>query len=95
MRLIWAPQALIELDAVRAYIAKENAPPVADRFISHLIECVSRMAEVPGIGKCVQSPIFPDARRLPVRPYWVYYRERSDTVEILRIWHYRQSELKG
>lgn len=37
MRLIWSPQALIDLEAIRAHIAEENSPQVANRFIGHLI----------------------------------------------------------
>lgn len=92
MSLTWSPQALIDLEAIRAHIAEENSPQVADRFIDHLIAQAIRLESVPGVGKRVQSPAFSDVRRWPVRPYWLYYRKRAVDVEILRIWHYRRSE---
>jgi len=77
-------------DAVDHYLS-EGDEAVARAFIDALEAAFRRIARFPGIG----SPRYgieldiPDLRSLPIRryPFLVFYVERTDTVEILRVLH--------
>ena len=49
----------------------------------------ARIASHPGLGARVRQSKTPDVRRFHLRrfKYWLYYRVRGDTLQILTIWH--------
>lgn len=90
MILVWSPAALGDLDAIRNYHIQEHSVPTAERVVARIVSRATRLLVVPQLGKRVHSPVVADLRRMPVRPYWIYYRHFLDDVEILRVWHYRK-----
>ena len=85
-KIIFAPQAVADLEGAVKYIAKDN-PEAALRVGNALIDTVAILENFPQLGK--PYPKRPGVRRLVSRPYVIFYRinERQQTVEILRYWH--------
>lgn len=85
-KIIFAPQAVADLEEAVKYIAKDN-PEAALRVGNALIDAVAILENFPQLGKLY--PKRPGVRRLVSRPYVIFYRinERQQTVEILRYWH--------
>ncbi len=85
-KLIFAPQAVADLEEAVKYIAKDN-PEAALRVGNALIDTAGILENFPQLGK--SYPKRPGVRRLVSRPYVIFYRinERQQTVEILRYWH--------
>jgi toxin ParE1/3/4 len=72
--------------SIRASYYSERADPrIAARFLRNLDEAFERISAFPQ-----SSPIYlGQTRRLLVRrfPYWVYYRELADVVEVIAVLH--------
>ena len=85
MRVRYTRTALVELEEIFAFIAKDNvaaASSVAER-IEHSI---AQLAEFPYLAQTADEE---GVRRLTVRrlPYVVYYTVDRSEVVILHIWH--------
>lgn len=90
MTLVWSPPTLGDLEAIRTYHIQQHLVPTAERVVGRIVHHATRLLVLPQAGQRVRSPVVVDVRRMPVRPYWIYYRHFLDDVEILRIWHYRK-----
>jgi toxin ParE1/3/4 len=78
-------EALADIDQAFLYYAERAETRVAVRFLRRLDEAFERIAVFPK-----SCPIYSgDARRLVVRgfPYWIYYRERADAIEVFAVLH--------
>ena len=85
MRVRWLRRALANLDSEAEYIARDN-PPAAARMVMAVQEAVAQLAEYPAMGRPgrvsgTRELVVPDT------PYVIPYRVRSDSVEILRVFH--------
>jgi toxin ParE1/3/4 len=77
MRLIWSPEAVNDLAALRDYIEQHN-PAAARRVARHIIHNVERLlSENPKMGRLGRIP---DTRELviPRTPFLVPYRLDGD-----------------
>ena len=85
MRVEWLHTALTNLDAEAEYIAREN-PEAAARVVAKIAAAVQRLARHPGMGRPGRVP---GTRELvvPGPPYLIPYRVRSESVQILRVFH--------
>lgn len=85
MRVKWLRRALLNLDHEANYIAQDN-PGAAAEFVLHLRDSALMPGEQPNLGRPGRIP---GTRELVVAnlPYILPYRVRSDTVEILRVFH--------
>ncbi|MGA8955040.1 MAG: type II toxin-antitoxin system RelE/ParE family toxin [Pseudolabrys sp.] len=86
MNILWSPEAIEDLNSLRAYIAQDN--PSAARavalHIAHSIEQLlsdnpqmSRPGRVPGTRELV----------IPKTPFIVPYRLQRNVIQILRVYH--------
>jgi plasmid stabilization system protein ParE len=86
VRIVVAPGA--QADLVDAYDSvRADNPVAADRLLVRMIEIVGLLASRALVGREV---VLRDGRRVrtwPVPPYRVYYRERGDLFEIVRVYH--------
>lgn len=89
--IIFAPQAIVDLEAVVRFIAKDD-PITAERIGHALIDRVAILENFPLLGSPYTKR--PGVRKLVSRPYLIYYRvrESSNVVDILRYWHGARSE---
>jgi toxin ParE1/3/4 len=86
MTLIWSPESIRDLIALRADIA-EHDPAAAKRVALHILYCVEGLlSEHPKLGAPGRVP---GTRELviPKTPYIVPYRVRGSQIEIARVYH--------
>jgi toxin ParE1/3/4 len=86
MTLLWSPESIHDLLALRAYIA-EHDPASAKRVALHILHSVKHLlSENPKLGAPGRVP---GTRELviPKTAYVVPYRVRGATIEIVRVYH--------
>jgi toxin ParE1/3/4 len=84
MDVRWTRKALENLDAIAAYIARDN-PIRAGSFVGEIKEKTILLARFPAMGRPGRVP---GTRELVVHEnYVVPYRVKDDVVQILRIQH--------
>jgi toxin ParE1/3/4 len=85
VRIKWLRTALANLDTEAEYIARDS-PTAASRVATAIATAVDNLAEFPAMGRPGRVP---GTRELvvPNTPYIVPYRVRSNTVEVLRVFH--------
>jgi len=83
VRVRWLDQAVEDLKAVRAYIARHN-PSVAADIAQRIREAVKILGGYAAAGRAGRVP---NTRELVVSgtPYILPYRVRAETIEILRV----------
>ena len=88
MRVRWLDQAVHDLEAVRAYIARDD-PTAAGEVARRIREAVRTVADYPAAGRPGRVP---HTREIIVTgtPYIIPYRIRAGMVEILRVPHAAQ-----
>jgi addiction module RelE/StbE family toxin len=85
VRLRWNARALNDLEAIHAYIARDN-PKAADGVVQRIEDSVGRLLIMPMSGR-------PGVRKgtrllaIPRAPYIVVHRTRGDTVDIIAVLH--------
>jgi toxin ParE1/3/4 len=84
--VIYAPEAEGDLEAITAFIAKNN-PRAAEQLGFRLIDRAELLGAFPMLGRPVLGK--PNVRVLLETPVKIYYRVGSanQSVEILRFWH--------
>jgi addiction module RelE/StbE family toxin len=82
--LIWSPQALRDLEGIRAYIALDS-PRYADLTIRQVVAAVERLRAFSESGRIVPERDTPDIREVIVGRYRVVYRRKSGGVEIATV----------
>lgn len=85
MRVVWLSEADRDLDDQIAYIA-ERDPSAAIAIFDTVVSAVERLSEFPGMGRAGRLS---GTREfvIPVTPFVIVYRVRSDRVEVLRVVH--------
>jgi len=86
MTLLWSPESIHDLIALRAHIA-EHDPAAAKRVALHILYCVEYLlSENPKLGAPGRVP---GTREfvIPKTPYIVPYRMRGSRIEIARVYH--------
>jgi toxin ParE1/3/4 len=82
----WSEPAVADLDAIRAYIARDS-PRYADRMRERILRKVGLLTVVPTRGWIV--PEFPrlGVREIVVKPYRILYELHGDDSLILAVVH--------
>jgi addiction module RelE/StbE family toxin len=83
-KLIWSPQALRDLEAIRDYIAADS-PRYAALVVERIVVGVERLRDFPESGRVVPERNSPEIREVIVRSYRVVYRLRAGVVEIATV----------
>lgn len=84
------PQAEVCLAEIETHITAQASAARARAMLARIVERTEILRETPRIGRKVQPESRDDLRVTQERPYWIYYRIKSDVIEILLVWHYRQ-----
>jgi toxin ParE1/3/4 len=86
MTLIWSPESIRDLFALRADIA-EHDPAAAKRVTLHILYCVEGLlAENPKLGAPGRVPCTRELA-IPKTPYIIPYRVRGSRIEVIRVYH--------
>lgn len=88
MKIRWLDQAVLDLKAVKAHIARDN-PAAAAGIAQRIREAVQVVGRYPAAGRIGRVP---DTREVVVSgtPYIIPYRIKANVVEILRVLHAAQ-----
>jgi toxin ParE1/3/4 len=86
MTLVWSPEAIGDLAALRSYIEQDD-PAAAQRIALHIIRIVEAL--LPNNPEMGRPGRVPGTRELviPKTPFIVPYRLVGNTIQILRIFH--------
>jgi toxin ParE1/3/4 len=84
MKVIWSPEAERALYDILDYIAQDS-PENAHRFIAKLRERAHDLAQFPNSGRRVPEREKDDLRELIEGNYRIFYRVRSEVVEIATV----------
>jgi toxin ParE1/3/4 len=87
MKLTWSPEAIDDLNSLRAYISVDD-PAAAKRVALHILHCIEALLQRnPQLGHAGRVP---GTRELviPKTPFVVPYRVTAASLEILRVYHH-------
>jgi toxin ParE1/3/4 len=88
MKIVWSPQAIKHLVAIRDYIA-EDSPESAAETALRILAAVDLLADQPNAGRPGRIT---GTRELVVAgtPYVIPYRVRAAGVELIAVFHGKQ-----
>lgn len=86
MKVIITPVAQRDLDAIGAYISKDD-PRAAVRFLTTLRVRLRRIGNFPKAGRGVELPGYQALRRVIWRQYLIFYLVQDNVVLVTRILH--------
>ncbi len=89
-RLIWSLRAKADIHEIARYIERDSKAN-ADTMVGRLIKATRRLPTHPLSGRVVPEWGRAAYHELIVHPYRIVYRVSSETLEIARIYHSRQS----
>jgi addiction module RelE/StbE family toxin len=84
--VIWAPQAIQDVEAIRAYVARDSAR-YADLVVDRIVAAVERLKDDPRSGRVVPELGDESIREVIHGSYRIVYRLRNDLVEIATVFH--------
>ena len=85
MRVRWLPKVLGNLDEYATYIATDD-PAAACLVVKRVLDAVALLEDQPGLGRLGRVPGTRESNVDKTRCIGPY-RVRSETVEILRVFH--------
>ncbi len=86
-RIIWSPQALEDIEAIRQYIARD-APRTAKGFVQRIFATVERLNRFPLAGGIVPEIGSQEFREIRLKKYRIIYRVlNQQSVEIVTVYH--------
>ena len=85
-RIVWAPQALDDVQAIQDYLSRGSAE-YANLITQLIMASVSRLERHPRSGRIVPEVREPTIREVIVRDYRIVYRLRGDVAEVLTVFH--------
>lgn len=94
MNIQWSPEAIEDLNSLRAFIAQDNLS-AAQTVALHILQNIEQLlSDNPYMGRPGRVP---GTRELviPRTPFIVPYRLRRDTIQILRVYHGARRWPKG
>lgn len=84
MTIVWSPQAIRDVEAVRIFIAQDS-PTYADLVVRRFVAAVERLQSFPESGRIVPERQNPEIREVIVTPYRIVYRLRAGAVEVVTV----------
>ena len=85
-RVRWAPQALEDLQSIRAYIARDSVE-YADLIIDQIVQAVERLENHPRSGRIVPELGLSSIREVIVGSYRIVYLLAGVDAFILTVFH--------
>jgi len=86
IRVVWTPQAIVDVEAIRSYISRDSCHYAAV-VVEQIMRAVERLEQFPLSGRSV--PERPDStlRELLCGNYRVVFRATDDLIEVLTVFH--------
>ena len=82
--VIWAPQALRDVEAIRAFIAQDS-PAYAALEARRILAAVERLRLFPESGRLVPERRDRTIREVVASPYRIVYRWRGSVAEVVTV----------
>ncbi|HNB16754.1 MAG TPA: type II toxin-antitoxin system RelE/ParE family toxin [Candidatus Obscuribacter sp.] len=86
LALEYSPNAERNLVEIENYITDKADAKTADGVVDKVLDRCDQLTDMPRSGK-VRDEIADGVRSVTSGNFVIYYRIRSDKVEILRVWH--------
>lgn len=95
-KLIYAPKALDDLQGIKTYVTKQFGESRAKASVKEFTLTAKQLEAFPGEGPRLEELIeYPtDYHYLVVKPNYVFYRVKGDTVRVIRILNEKQDFLQ-
>lgn len=84
IEIIWAPQALADVEEIRAYISADSRS-YADLVAQRIIGTVERLRMFPDSGRMVSERQSPELREIIAGRFRIVYRRTLSVVEIVTV----------
>lgn len=85
-QIIWAPQAIQDVEAIRAHVARDSTH-YADLVVERIVAAVERLKDNPRSGRVVPELGDESIREVIHGSYRIVYRLRDGRVEIATVFH--------
>jgi addiction module RelE/StbE family toxin len=85
-RVVWAPQAIDDVEAIRAYVTRDSAH-YADLVVERIVAAVTRLESHPLSGRVVREVGDETLRGVIHGSYRIVYRLRQEVAEIVTVFH--------
>jgi len=86
MRLIWSPQAVEDVEAIRSYVARDSEH-YANLLVERIVAAVDRLEAFPLSGRLVPEVGDESLREVVYGNYRIVYRLKPEAVEIVTVFH--------
>ena len=96
-RLQHSPEALCDLEGIKAYITEElSNPDTAMNLVNSILDAADRLENLPESGAALSSVSYVpnDYRFIPVQRYLIFYRVIAHDVYIDRILYGRRDYMR-
>ena len=84
MKVRWTKEALLNVQEIEGYIAKDN-PVAAIKFTEKIISIVENLTLFPEKGRIVPELSFEQIREVIFKNYRIVYLLKKDSIDILTI----------
>ena len=85
-RIVWAPQAVEDVEAIRVYVARDS-PHYADLVVERILAAIAQLESSPRAGRVVPEVGDESLREVIHGNYRIVYRFRHDIIEIATVFH--------
>jgi addiction module RelE/StbE family toxin len=85
-RVVWAPQAIDDVDAIRAWVARDS-PHYANLVVERIVGAVTRLEDHPLSGRVVPEIGNQSLREIIHGSYRIVHRVKPDGIEIVTVFH--------
>lgn len=89
MKIFWTKEALLRLQEIEKYIAKDN-PIVAVEFVDKLISVAETISDNPEKGRVVPELALDNIRELLHKNYRIVYLVKKNSLDILTVFEGHQ-----
>ncbi len=92
MNIVWAPEAVEDLEAAIDYLAERN-PQAANKLSLAALQLVERLGSEPIDGPEHELHTGETVRGWPLPPFRIYYQRSTDTLRVLRVYHQKREPI--
>ena len=85
-RLVWTPQALADVEAIRDYIRRDS-PRYAEMAVARIILAVERLEQFPESGRVVPEVEQGNLREVILGSYRIVYRLIEGIAQVVTVHH--------
>jgi plasmid stabilization system protein ParE len=85
-RVIWTRQAIEDVEAIKAYVARDSVR-YATLLAERIVAAVGRLESFPESGRVVPEVGDESLREVVYGAYRIVYRIQSDSVEVVAVHH--------